>query len=196
VNELKNLEPFSLDLDFESGKLSFYNKKAEIRLSDLAPYVYNTRVVEERLARNENPVIYSYYDHVQPSTIGEMNFGITIILPGKIGDEYNFTRGHYHTNMEPGEIYIGIQGEGILLAQRRNGSCKSETIERGRVVYAPGDWNGHRTVNTGKDKLIFFTIEQAASGHDYETVRRNGLAKLVVEEDGKPKLIDNPKYKP
>jgi len=195
VNELKNLDPFSLDLDFESGKLSSYDKKAEIRLSDLAPYVYNTKVVEERLARKENPVIYSYQDCVQPSVIGEMNFGITVIFPGKIGDEYNFTRGHYHTNMEPGEIYIGIQGEGLLLAQKRNGSCRSERIERGRVVYAPGDWNGHRTVNTGKDKLIFLTIEQAASGHDYETVKRNGLAKLVVEEDGKPKLIDNPKYK-
>ena len=195
MNELKNLDPFSLDLDFESGKLSSYDKKAEIRLSDLAPYVYNTKIVEERLARKENPVIYSYQDCVQPSVIGEMNFGITIIFPGKIGDEYNFTRGHYHTNMEPGEIYIGIQGEGLLLAQKRSGSCRSERIERGRVVYAPGDWNGHRTVNTGKDKLIFLTIEQAASGHDYETVKRNGLAKLVVEEDGKPKLIDNPKYK-
>ena len=196
MNELKNLDPFSLDLDFESGKLSSYDKKAEIRLSDLAPYVYNTKIVEERLARKENPVIYSYQDRVQPSVIGEMNFGITIIFPGKIGDEYNFTRGHYHTNMEPGEIYIGIQGEGLLLAQKRSGSCRSKRIERGRVVYAPGDWNGHRTVNTGKDKLIFLTIEQAASGHDYETVKRNGLAKLVVEEDGKPKLIDNPKYKP
>ena len=192
----KKFEPYSLNLDFESGELSFYNRKAEVRLSDLAPYVYNTKVVAERLARKEDPPIYSYFDCVQPSMIGEMNFGVTILSPGKIADEYNFTRGHYHTDTGAAEIYIGIRGEGFLLMQKRNGSCKIEKIERGKMVYAPRDWNGHRTVNAGKDKLVFLTIEQAASGHDYETIKRNGFAKLVIEKNGKPKLIDNPKYKP
>jgi len=191
----KEFIPYSLNLNFKSGKLSFYNKKVEIRLSDLKPFFYNTEAVKDKLTKNENPLIYSYYDCVQPSVSGELSFGITIILPGKIGDEYNFTRGHYHMGGGSGEIYIGIKGKGLLLLQKRDESYTSEKLERGKVVYAPTDWNGHRTVNTGKDKLIFFTIEQADSGHDYETMRKKGFAKLVIERNGKPVIVDNPRYK-
>ena len=190
----REFKPYSLNLDFESGGLSFYNKKVEIRLSDLEPLIHNTKVVKAKLAKNENPLVYLYYDCVQPSVMGEMSFGVTRIFPGKIGDEYNFTRGHYHTDGGAGEIYIGIRGEGLLLFQKRDGSCTSEKLERGKVVYAPTDWNGHRTVNTGKEELVFFTIEQADSGHDYETIKEKGFAKLVVERNGKPKIVDNPQY--
>jgi len=190
----KEFKPYSLDLNFESGELSFYNKKVEIRLSDLEPFFYDTEAVKDKLAENENPLVYSYYDCVQPSVRGEMSFGVTIILPGKIGEEYNFTRGHYHTDGGAGEIYFGIRGNGLLLFQKRDGSCTSEKLERGKVVYAPTDWNGHRTVNTGKEELVFFTIEQADSGHDYETIKEKGFAKLVVERNGKPKIVDNPRY--
>jgi len=191
----KEFKPYSLNLNFKSGKLSFYNKKVEIRLSDLKPFFYNTEAVKDKLTKNENPLIYSYYDCVQPSVRGELSFGVTRILPGKIGDEYNFTRGHYHTDGGAGEIYIGIKGEGLLLLQKRDGSCTSEKLEIGKVVYAPADWNGHRTVNTGKDELVFLAIEQADSGHDYETIKEKGFAKLVVERKEKPAIVDNPGYK-
>lgn len=191
----KKLKPYGLYLNFESGELSFYNKKVEIKLSDLKEFFSNREAVESKLIKGENPSIYSYYDCVQPPVRGEMSFGVTRILPGKIGDEYNHTRGHYHTDGGAGEIYVGIKGEGFLLLQKRDGSCTSEKLERGRVVYAPADWNGHRTVNTGKDELVFLTIEQADSGHDYETIKEKGFAKLVVERNGKPVMVDNSRYK-
>jgi len=43
----KGFKPYSLDLDFESGEISFYNKKVEIRLSDLEHFVYNTKVLKQ-----------------------------------------------------------------------------------------------------------------------------------------------------
>ena len=191
----KELKPYSLCLNFESGELSFYNKKVEIKLSDLKNFFSNREAVESKLTKGEDPLIYSYYDCVQPPVRGEMSFGVTRILPGKIGDEYNHTRGHYHTDGGAGEIYVGIKGEGFLLLQKRDGSCTSEKLERGRVVYTPTDWNGHRTVNTGKDELVFLTIEQADSGHDYETIKEKGFAKLVVERNGKPVMVNNSRYK-
>ena len=191
----KKLKPYGLCLNFESGELSFYNKKVEIKLSDLKEFFSNREAVESKLIKGEDPLIYLYYDCVQPPVRGEMSFGVTRVLPGKIGDEYNHTRGHYHTDGGAGEIYVGIKGEGFLLLQKRDGSCTNEKLERRKVVYAPVDWNGHRTVNTGKDELVFLTIEQADSGHDYETIKKRGFAKLVVERNGKPVIVDNPRYK-
>lgn len=191
----REFKPYGVNLNLEGGKISFYNKKVEIRLSDLEPFFHDTEAVKDKLAKNENPLIYSYYDCVQPPVRGELSFGVTRILPGKIGDEYNHTRGHYHTDGGAGEIYVGIKGEGFLLLQKRDGSCVSEKLERGRVVYAPTDWSGHRTVNTGIDELVFLTIEQADSGHDYETIKEKGFAKLVVERNGKPVMVDNSRYK-
>ena len=80
--------------------------------------------------------------------------------------------------------------------QKRDGEFRSEKIVKGGVIYAPMDWSGHRTVNTGKDNLVFFTVELAETGHDYKIVRKDGFAKLVVERKGKPRIINNPKYRP
>ncbi|MEM2522631.1 MAG: glucose-6-phosphate isomerase, partial [Candidatus Bathyarchaeia archaeon] len=32
-------------------------------------------------------------------------------------------------------------------------------------------------------------------GHDYETIKEKGFAKMVIEERGKPKIVDNPRFK-
>ena len=32
------------------------------------------------------------------------------------------------------------------------------------------------------------------AGHDYEVIRQKGFAKLVIEEEGQPKVVDNPKF--
>ncbi|NIM45751.1 MAG: glucose-6-phosphate isomerase, partial [Nitrososphaeria archaeon] len=52
--------------------------------------------------------------------------------------------------------------------------------------------SAHRSVNTGNSKLVFLAIYPSEAGHDYEAVRTKGFAKLVVQNDGKPTIVDNP----
>ena len=33
-------------------------------------------------------------------------------VPGKVGDEYFMTKRHFHANMNRGEYYWGVEGEG------------------------------------------------------------------------------------
>jgi glucose-6-phosphate isomerase len=51
----------------------------------------------------------------------------------------------------------------------------------------------HRAVNTGNDTLVFVASYHLAAGHDYEPVIRRGFAQVVVERDGKPVLMPNPR---
>jgi glucose-6-phosphate isomerase len=61
------------------------------------------------------------------------------------------------------------------------------------VVYVPPR-SAHRSINLGNDPLVTFFTFRADAGHDYGTIETKGYRKLV-ERDGKPEIIDNPKWK-
>ena len=70
-------------------------------------------------------------------------------------------------------------------------SCRAETHNpfAGYTDDATGEW-----INTGKEKLVTFFVFRADAGHDYGTIEQKGYRKLVVERDGKPTMIDNPRW--
>jgi glucose-6-phosphate isomerase len=62
------------------------------------------------------------------------------------------------------------------------------------VLYVPPRW-AHRSINTGTDDLITYFVYPGDAGHNYGTIETQGFCKLVVEQDGKPAIIDNPRWK-
>ncbi|MGQ9515198.1 MAG: glucose-6-phosphate isomerase family protein [Thermoproteota archaeon] len=185
------IKPYSVALDLRTGILKSYKKKVVVKLDDLREFFYDKDAVERTLCRASNPIIYEYYDNFQPDVKGHLNFGVTTINPGKIGSEYYMTRGHYHEEQCASEIYVGLKGEGIVMMQTKEGLSAHSSICRGKVVYIPSFW-AHRTINTSKEKLSFLYVYASDAGHDYETIRQKGFAKIVVEKQGLPKIIDNP----
>jgi glucose-6-phosphate isomerase len=141
---------------------------------------------------------------------------ITVWEPGKVGGEYIKTYGHYHIgNLD--ETYWIIFGEGIALLQKRvkdaNGAPIDDEIEAvyavhvkpGDSLFIPSEW-GHLVVNisdtyfvTADDSPVNFDEANPVSfpGHaDYEAVKKmQGFCYYVVEKDGQPALVKNPKYK-
>lgn len=51
----------------------------------------------------------------QEGTPGGLYFGITYLHPGKVGNEYFMTKGHFHANIDRAEFYWGLEGEGLSL---------------------------------------------------------------------------------
>ncbi|MEM1581914.1 MAG: glucose-6-phosphate isomerase family protein [Candidatus Bathyarchaeia archaeon] len=185
-----NEGPYSAKIGGATG-IYPYKVKVERYLRDLNGYFSNKQLVDEMLSRGENPLIYVVYE-IDRKSEGEFNVGCTIIYPGKIGDEYFFTKGHFHAKMQSSEVYIGISGEGIILMQDKNGRTFAEEIKPGTIVYIPPGL-AHRSINTGKMELVFLAVYSSDAGHDYETIEKFGFAKIVVERNGKPTMIDNPR---
>ncbi len=104
------------------------------------------------------------------------------------------TKGHFHTILETSEVYYCISGEGYMLMETPEGEWSAEKMEAGKCVYVPARW-AHRSINTGDQPLITFFCFRADAGHDYGTIETKGFRKLIVEQDGKPAIIDNPKWK-
>jgi len=73
------------------------------------------------------------------------------LYPGNVNGEFKMTRGHLH-NVE--EIYLVVKGKGNFVTDN-----KKFSIKNGDLMTIPKNvW--HRTINTGKEKLVFLTIFQ------------------------------------
>ena len=104
------------------------------------------------------------------------------------------TKGHFHTILETAEVYYCLSGEGFMLMENPEGDWSAQPLSPGVMVYVPPRY-AHRSINTGSVPMVTFFCFRADAGHDYGTIETKGYRKLIVERDGKPAIIDNPKWK-
>lgn len=135
-------------------------------------------------------VVYrvQYWRPVPDGTPGGVFWGATILEPGRVGDEYFMTHGHFHAMRDRAEIYATVQGEGALLLMDEAGTTTSQTMKPGTVHYVPGHV-AHRTVNTGGAPLVFLASWPSDAGHDYGSIKTKGFSKRMVLRDGAPCLV-------
>ena len=149
---------------------------------------------DEEAFRKMNPGKLAYtvqsWLPVIEGTPGGLYFGTTNLMPGKIGDEYMMTKGHFHFLSDRAEFYWGVQGEGMLLLMDRNRHTWAEEMYPGSLHYIPAD-TAHRVANTGSSVLNFGACWSSDAGHNYEEIAANGFSARLVEKDGFPVLIAN-----
>ncbi len=182
-----------MNLDIQSGKLIPHDRTNIRKLSDMKGMFLDAEA-EKQILEKGDPLIYSFSEKVLPEENGHLQLATTIIYPGKIGDEYFMTKGHYHRRPDTSEAYMGMDGEGYLLTQTAEGDFEPIPIRPGVVAYIPPYW-GHRMANTGSTPFVFFAVYPGDAGHNYGDIERTGFVKVLVEKNGKPTLIDNPKWK-
>lgn len=188
---MSNNFPFVLDFDLVTGMCNSGKASPTHRyVKNMASQFMDT---EAALAMGDKP-IYDFYELNQiPETAGDLKFGTSIVYSGKVGDEYFMTKGHFHTLLDTGEVYYCLSGEGAMLMETPEGDVDIQWLKPGVAVYVPPRW-AHRSINTGKETLVTFFVFRSDAGHDYGTIEQKGYRKLVVERDGKPVMIDNPRW--
>lgn len=162
-------------------------------LSQMKDMFFDSAAAEEIL-KTGDPLIYEFYELGCPERAGDLLFGTTVLYPGKVGSEYFMTKGHFHTQLETAEVYYTLDGEGYMVMENPEGDTMELPLSKGQAVYVPRRY-AHRTVNTGDKPLILFFTFAADAGHDYGTIETKGYHKMLVEQDGKTAVIDNPKWK-
>jgi glucose-6-phosphate isomerase len=81
-----------------------------------------------------------------------------------------------------------------MVMESPDGSWAVEELSPGTVLYVLPGW-AHRSVNAGaKEDLVTFFAYPGHAGHDYGTIEERGFRKLVVERDGRPAIVDNPRW--
>ena len=193
MEKIKNLKSMAIRFNLDDG-LSPDRKSIKRMLSAMEGMYLDNEKLKEML-KDGDIVIYEFYNMGLPEDSGELAFGTTILYPGKIGEEYYFTKGHFHSILETAEIYYCIKGNGYLLMESPEGDVELQELKSGVSVYVPKRY-AHRSINISDiEPLISFFAYRADGGHDYKIIETKGFRKLIVERNGKPELIDNPKWK-
>lgn len=189
---IEPVKALNIDFNLATG-LSTTIESTKRQLSRMKGMYYDEQAFDKKVATENDPLIYEFYELEVPQTEGDILFGTSIVYPGKVGNEYYMTKGHFHTILETGEVYYCLSGEGYMLMENPEGDWQIEKFEPGQAVYVPARY-AHRSINIGDQPLVTFFSFRADAGHDYGTIETKGYRKLVVEKDGKAEVIDNPKW--
>lgn len=186
--------PFTFSISVPDETLSEYDNHIVRRLSAMVGQYQDAQAFTAMLS--QDPVLYEVFEIKRPESEGELMNGISIVHPGKVGEEYFMTKGHFHTVLDTAEVYYCLKGEGMMVMETPEGEWSIEELHPGCVLYVPPRW-AHRSVNTGQlVNLVTFFIYPGNAGHDYGTIEQQGFRKLVVERDGRVQVIDNPRWHP
>jgi len=160
-------------------------------LSGLRGCFADPAAYEAALAKGD-PLLYAVTAVEPANGDGQLHYGLGILYPGKIGDEYFLTKGHYHSHRPAAEVYVGLRGEGVMLLEdEATGESRLVPLGANTAVYVPGH-TAHRTINTGSEPLVYLGIYPANAGHDYGAIAEKNFRMTVVERDGKPVMIPRP----
>ena len=186
--------PFTFSMPLPGAIPSHYDNHINRTLSSLKGQFVDEEAYQKMLAK-EDRLIYEVYEVKRPEIAGEMLMGISIVHPGKVGREFNMTKGHFHNVLDTAEIYYCLRGEGYMVMETLEGETNVAALFPGTVLYVPPRW-AHRSVCTGnQDSLVTFFVYPGNAGHNYATIEERGFRKLVVDGEEGPEIIDNPRFK-
>lgn len=179
-------------LDLATGKIAG-TEVLHRRLSDLRGCFADEAAYQEQL-RQGNPVVYTVSSVTPGDGDGDLHYGLGLIMPGRVGQEYFLTKGHLHEWREAAELYIGLGGEGaMLLEDEFSGETQFLPLLANSTIYVPSN-TAHRTINTGSSPLVYLGVYCAKAGHDYAFISERNFNKVLVAQENGPKLIDRGAY--
>ena len=184
--------PEGVLIDGMTGAVTPETGRYAKRLSELKGIFQDNAAFTRAISERNDPVVYEVIEYRKPDS--DLCFGTTIMQPGKIGMEFYMTRGHFHERRDRGEVYYTQSGEGLLLLESRDGETSTVAMRPGICAFIPPDW-AHRSINIGREKLVFAWFCATDAGHDYGKILECGMRKLIVEQNGELAIIDNPNCK-
>lgn len=179
------MAPFTVNYDLTAGAMIDPAHHLVRSASDMRGHYADAHALEQLIEEAGDPLHYEVFETPVPEERGHLMYCISKLQPGRIGDEYFMTKGHYHTISATAEIYLCLSGTGCMLMKTSGGQSAAEAMVRGAMVYVPPHW-AHRSVNTGDTPLVSFCVYPAEAGHNYGDIEQEGFGKRILCRDGKP----------
>jgi len=189
---MKLPEDISMDdpsrVDWLNGGMQGALTRASVRTLGQLDGVFHDRSAWQSM--DPKAVVYTvqWQEPVSQETEAGLFWGSTIIEPGRVGDEYFMTRGHFHAKRNRGEYYTTVQGNGRLVLMDEKRVSRIEVMSPGSLHYIPGH-TAHRAVNVGDTPLLFWACWPSDAGHDYDTIAKQHFSARVLQRGGIPELV-------
>lgn len=189
-------DPIRLEPELTAGLLTGSTERYEKRLTELAGLYRDSSAFRAALEADSGDPVYWVESSTPDTETGALTIGISVLQPGRIGDEYVMTRGHIHERHSAAELYYGLRGRGVMLMDTIDGRSSAIEVTPGVAVHVPGHWV-HRSVNVGDEPFTTLFCYASDAGQDYSIIgNAGGMSKLVVVDDhGGWTLRDNPDHR-
>lgn len=193
--EMQPVSPVSLTMLTRDGRLDGSNGRYEKFLVDLEGLYRDEDAFREARSRDAGSPVYWVESSQTEDGPGGLITGISVLEPGRVGQEYAMTRGHLHAIADRSELYVGLSGHGVMILETLDGRSEVIDIVPGKAVYVPGWWV-HRSVNTGTERFTTLFCYSADAGQDYSIIERAGGMKSLVVVDGDGYRVEpNPNHR-
>ncbi|MEA4882610.1 MAG: glucose-6-phosphate isomerase family protein [Clostridia bacterium] len=159
----------------------------------------------------DSEIYYMYRDvhmpeHEELIRSRNLRYDVTVILPGRVGDEFIKTAGHYHP-IKPGtrltypEVYEVLFGVAHYLLQRADAGSGDITdavlieAEAGQHVVMPPGY-GHITINPGDGPLVMTNWVASDFSSEYGLIKRfhGGAYFEIAETAGASRFVPNKRH--
>jgi len=151
--------------------------------------VFHDSSALDRMGSDREVYRVRWWAPVNAGTEGGLFWGVTVIQPGKVGQEYFMTHGHFHAKRTRAEFYGTVSGNGMLIEMNAERKTWGEIMVPGSLHYVHGE-NAHRIANTGDCPLVVWACWPSDAGYDYDTIAERGFGARLVEREGKPTFIE------
>lgn len=190
-------EPVGCTVRVADGVMAGATGRYTKTFGDLESLYADTAAFASMLPSLRDAVVYEVTEFRPSTAPGDLIFGVTRMMPGKVGREFFMTRGHIHAKSDRPEIYYGQSGTGVMLMESPAGETRTIVIEPQTVCYVPPFWI-HRSVNTGSTELVMMFCYPADSGQDYDIIARASGMRMRVVDDGASgwTTVENAGYRP
>lgn len=189
-------EPVCLEILETATRLGGRNSHYERRRGDLDGLYRDAQAFATFAGESRDELAYWVDESRVGNGEGALIIGLSVLLPGTVGDEYAMTRGHLHVKSDRAELYYCVGGRGVMLMDNLHGETRAIEITPGRGVHVPGEWV-HRTVNVGNVPFSTVFCYGTDAGQDYEIIRKaGGMRELVVTDHaGGWRSVPNDRHK-
>lgn len=185
---------FTIDFNLLNG-ISSMTETSKRYLSKVKGMFEDEEAANATIEKDGDKLVYEFHEMDVPEHEGDLAYGISIVYPGKVGNEYYMTKGHFHTILDTGEVYYCLSGHGYMMLESPEGDWSCLELLPGKMVYCPKRY-AHRSINVSPNEpLRTFFVFRGDAGHDYGTIESKGYRNLLVEENGKPTIKTNPNWK-
>jgi len=186
--------PFAFTLPLPEGVPSRVDNHIKRTLSSMRGQYLDEKAYEQQLSRGDITV-YEVYELKGSEEAGELLMGVSVVHPGKVGNEFHMTKGHFHTVRETAEVYYCLKGEGFMVMETSEGGTAVEPMLPGKVLYVSPSW-AHRSVCTSRQQdLVMFFAYPGNAGHDYATIEKRGFRKIILDGEDGISIVDNPRWR-
>lgn len=215
---MKELKYFGIPVSINDKDILDYNRDA-VKCDDYkrkyAEAMNSLLYSSEQLVEHEP--YYDFYKAIcrkeddQLFSKKNLRFDATVILPGKTGNEYKKTAGHFHKNIVDEkhsypELYQVVYGKALFIMQKvksYDGKLPMEVedlmlaeVKAGETIVVPPDY-GHATVNIGETPMVFINLVSIDSNNHYDSVAASeGMSVFILDNGSKGYIaVKNKKYR-